>query len=100
VAFEDLTGQPNPTVSFGGLDDVYSPKCIRLRLGQSVTFSGEFVTHPLDQACGLPSGLLRQSTGASARFTLDSEPGVIGFFCTTHGSAAGSGMAGAIEVVR
>lgn len=80
------------TFPLGG-NDVYVPKCLRVRAGQQVTFTGNFSDHPIKQACG-PA----QVSGWSSAVTF-TVPGVYGYFCEDHGSQGGSGMSGAIEVV-
>lgn len=82
------------TITFPNVNDTYSPKCLRVRVGQQVTFSGDLADHPLQQSCGPAANAI--SGGATATFTV---PGVYGYWCTDHGSSGGSGMAGAIEVV-
>ncbi|MER2566703.1 MAG: hypothetical protein ABTQ32_38625 [Myxococcaceae bacterium] len=102
TSWTDLTDSPSKVVRFPSGNDRYTPACVRVRFGQSVTFQGgDFGSHPMSQACGpviLPA--FEQSSGTSASITFDKALGVFGYFCTHHGSASGSGMAGAIEVVR
>ncbi|MDP1917237.1 MAG: hypothetical protein Q8L14_13430 [Myxococcales bacterium] len=101
TAFVDLTDAGAPTIRFPVGGDRYSPDCVRVRLGQTVTFSGgDFSAHPLDQACGPVAALISARSGAQLAVTFSSGLGVYGFFCDQHGTASGSGMAGAIEVVR
>lgn len=95
TSFSDGT-TGTPTVSFPGL--AYDPKCLRVKVGQTVSFSGSFSAHPLEQACGPATVIASTSTGSSASFSF-SKPGLYGYYCTLHGTSAGSGMAGAIEVV-
>ena len=85
----------NRTISFACCS--YTPSCLQIAVGQSVTFSGSFSFHPLDQACGPAPVIATTASGASASFTF-TDPGVYGFNCQVHGSAAGTGMAGAILV--
>jgi plastocyanin len=100
TSFVDLTAPAaNRTVSFGGAH-VYNPKCIKVRFGQQVTFVGSLGTHPLLQACGPVTALLQAQSGSSFTVTMDQALGVFGYYCNVHGSSTGSGMAGAIEVVR
>jgi len=99
TSFTDLTLAANPTVRFPVGGDRYSPDCIRVKLGQSVTFEGTFFSHPLAQGCGPVPALLEASTNNTFTVTFDQGLGVYGYFCTQHGSQSGSGMAGAIEVV-
>lgn len=104
TTFVDLTaGDASRVVTFPvGGQEVYSPKCIKVRFGQSVTFTGgSFGAHPFDAACQPTSGpLSRVAAGSSASFVFDQALGVYGYFCSEHGSVNGSGMAGAVMVVR
>ena len=92
------TFTPASTVSFPNGNDRYTPKCLRLTAGQTVTFTGNFNSHPMHQACGPVAQALGEPAGSSAPFTL-TVPGVYGYYCSQHGDSTGSGMAGAIEVV-
>lgn len=102
TSWTDLTDAATKVVRFPGGNDRYTPACVRVRFGQSVTFQGgDFGSHPMTQSCGpisLPA--FEQSSGGSVSITFDKALGVFGYFCTHHGSANGTGMAGAIEVVR
>ena len=100
TTFVDLTDAGTPTIRFPVGGDAYSPACVRVRLGQSVLFSGNLSSHPLAQGCGPVNDLLNGTSGTSASFGFTSALGVFGYYCTRHGSQSGSGMAGAIEVVR
>jgi len=75
----------------------YTPNCIRVKTGQTVTFSGNFAQHPLAQSCG-PDGVLFNSTGMSKSFTFQAA-GDYGYYCTFHGNQLGQGMSGSISVV-
>jgi plastocyanin len=98
TVFQDFT-QGGATISFGGiLGTQYSPQCIQVRVGQVVTFSGNFGTHPLTQSCG-PDTLIPQTpSGLSAAFA-PCQAGLYGYYCRQHGMPDGTGMAGAIQVV-
>jgi plastocyanin len=98
----DATQDANPVVTFPTGDPfAYSPRCMRVRLGQTVTFQGDFFSHPLNSACGpVASGLPGTSSGGVLPVTLDRALGTYGYYCGLHGRASGSGMAGAIDVVR
>jgi plastocyanin len=80
----------------------YSPQCLRVHLGQQVSFQGSFGSHPLDQACGPVFDLIPPTAGGAdpvvVRF--DTALGLFGYYCENHGGADGHGMAGAIEVVK
>jgi plastocyanin len=99
TTFLDLA-DAGATIRFPAGGQRYSPNCLRLHLGQSVTFVGDFGPHPLSQACGPVNGLFSAGLGNSFTTTFTAGLGVYGYFCSEHGSSNGSGMAGAIEVVR
>jgi plastocyanin len=80
----------------GGLGRVYSPRCAQVKVGQSITFVGDFFAHPLSQTCGPVNGIPHQGSGSSPlTFTLDTA-GSYGYQCDNHHA---SGMVGAIKVV-
>lgn len=90
------------TITFptGGLS--FAPSCLRIKLGQSVTFtspSDTFSSHPLLQSCGPIADVVTASMGNSKSFTFTSAIGRFGYFCDQHGTRAGDGMAGSIEVI-
>ena len=96
-SFTDATAAgASRTINFSGTS--YSPKCLRIKSGQSVTFSGSFSSHPLEGQCGASDVIGAVSSGTGQSYTLDAV-GLYGYYCTFHGSPDGSGMAGAIEVV-
>lgn len=101
TTFTDLTAPgANRSITFPNGNESYSPRCVTVRFGQAVTFSGDFGAHPLREACGPLTAGLSASSGQRLTVTFDKALGRFGFFCTQHGSSSGSGMAGAIEVVR
>jgi plastocyanin len=105
-AATDKTASASTTVTF---DDtlVYTPPCIRIKAGSSVTFMGDFMLHPLQG--GTITGSTRRPDatspikltmgggdgGMSASFTFPAA-GDFGYYCTLHG---GIGMKGAVFVV-
>ncbi len=84
------------TITFAG--GSYTPKCLKVTAGHAVTFSGSLSAHPLEQSCGPQEAIAAVSSGKTATYTL-TVPGDYGYFCSFHGDATGSGMAGAIRVV-
>ena len=81
----------------------FFPPCLRVKLGQTVTFTGTtdtFAFHPLTQACGPTVDQIGSSSGMTKSFTFTSALGVYGYYCQRHGTIAGDAMSGAIEVVR
>lgn len=88
------------TVSFGNqLGNNYSPRCLVVRVGQSVSFAGDFSSHPLRASTRGSAGNPVQSTGGgtSASFTF-AVAGFFPYYCTQHGDDLGNGMAGVVQV--
>jgi plastocyanin len=96
----DKTKDATTMITFAGIE--YTPRCVRVRAGSMLVFSGNFATHPLvggtvngstatpDSASPVPA----TSSGSELTFSL-SAPGTVPYYCTAH---AGSGMMGAIFV--
>lgn len=100
TAFTDFTDGGPVTIRFPLGSNRYSPQCVRIRLGQTVQFEGSsFAEHTLTQACGPLKHAVRANSGQVFSATFDAL-GLYGYACAQHGSPSGSGMAGAIEVVR
>lgn len=88
-------------IAFGGaLGLVYSPACLKIAPGTTITYSGDFATHPLTPSVtrstpGNP--IASTASGTTASFTF-STPGFYGYFCLQHGDEEGEGMSGVIWV--
>lgn len=88
------------TVTFAGL--TYTPACMRIAVGQSVTFSGSFAAHPLVggsivggvRAPDATSPITSTSSGSSAAFTF-ATAGAYPYYCDVHGPG---GMTGVVFV--
>jgi plastocyanin len=97
VSFTDATAaNADRTIHFQ--DYSYAPKCLMIRSGQTVTFSGDFIRHPLTPSCGPELLLEYRDIGTTASFVLESS-GTYGYYCLDHGNPQGDVMSGAIEVV-
>ena len=73
----------------------YSPHCMTVKVGQSVTWSGNFLAHPLE-AVGGDAGnpiMLTSSSGGSMSVTFPAA-GTFGFDCANHPTL----MLGAVRV--
>jgi len=89
------------TVTFPGF--AYTPRCIKIRVGQTVTWSGDLAFHPLRPGLivgGVPMAQAGNpvpsvSAGASTTATF-AAAGDYGYYCANH---FGSGMVGAVYVV-
>jgi plastocyanin len=96
--YVDATGSgASRTITFGGVTPglAYSPKCLKIAAGQTVTFSGDFVSHPLSETCGAALTITPTATGSTAMFTFTTT-GDFGYQCDIHGPLYN--MNGAIRV--
>ena len=99
VPFADRTGATDSrqmTVATVGSDFTYSPKCMRIKQGQSVSIESSSF-HPLQAKSGNPGSEIVTTT--TTRTVTLASLGVYAFYCGNHGTASGGGLAGAIEVV-
>jgi len=99
AATDYVTGS---TINFGGtLGFNYDPDCLKVAAGATVTFSGDFVTHPLTPSAmrGDPANnpIVNMSSGTTASFVFPN-PGFYAYLCNFHGSDDGQFMAGVIWV--
>jgi hypothetical protein len=71
-------------------------RCLRVRVGQSVTFEGSFSTHPMGAAGGdVPSPIVGDYPVGAVEYNVDFvSAGTFGYYCLTHAT-----MRGAIEAV-
>jgi len=90
-AFTDgttVTGPSGPTPA------QYSPACVHVKVGQSVTFNLDFSDHPMQPFGGDTGNPIQETTsGTTATFTFASA-GTFGFHCEAHPSI----MQGAVQV--
>ena len=89
-------------IAFGGtLGLNYSPACLKVARGATVTFTGDFATHPLTPSVSRtnpgPNPIVSTDTGTTASFTFNTS-GMFGYFCLQHGNDEGVAMAGMIWV--
>lgn len=88
-------------VSFGAAGArTYSPRCLRVRLGTAVAFTGDFAVYALEpSAAGTASNPIpRTAAGTSLRVTFPAV-GFYPYYGRDFGTAAGAGMAGVVMVV-
>jgi plastocyanin len=96
TAFTDDTSVTTPTITgpSGGSPSQYTPNCVHIKVGQSVTWNVDFSGHPLEAFGGTtPSPIMPTSSGTTVTFTFSSA-GTFGFHCEFHPSI----MFGAVEV--
>jgi plastocyanin len=92
------------TIAFpaGATDFSYSPKCMKVPAGTTVTFSGDFTVHPLEASThrGALTGNPISSTGSGTSKSFDfPTPGFYAYYCGVHGPSDGAaGMVGVIWV--
>ncbi len=96
--YVDVEGDVTVTVT---ATKSYSPRCLRVKAGTKVTLPASGV-HPLQGILNttVANPFLNAGGAATAAQTATlTSPGFFGYFCTKHGTAQGTGMAGAIQVV-
>lgn len=102
ATFDDRSGaMADRTIAFAGIS--YTPKCMRVRAGQSVTYRGSFSGHPLARGSdtnanlGSPNSPIPTELNTGMETTIAfPTAGRYPFYCTFHVS---QGMAGVIDVV-
>ena len=76
----------------GAAPGPYTPRCITISAGQSVTWNGDFASHPLEQFGGNESTWIAPTNrGSTATFTFP-VAGVYGFRCTAHPTTMQGGI--------
>jgi hypothetical protein len=68
-------------------------RCMRIKVGQSVTWTGNFNVHPIAVKDGVTPSPIAEIDTASGKVTFPMQ-GTFGYGCTTHPA-----MSGAIDVV-
>jgi plastocyanin len=90
------------TISFAG--NQYSPGCLTIAPGQSVTFTGDFTKHPLRPGVApslgggqgtTPNPIPTQTTSGTALTVTFPVAGTYPFYCAVHQS---EGQTGAVQV--
>jgi plastocyanin len=107
MAFAPCSAESNyvttpTTIAFGGTVGFdYAPKCLKVPAGTSVTFSGDFATHPLAPSAmrgnTTNNPIVNMSNGTTASFSFPT-PGFYAYLCNFHGSDDGAFMSGVIWV--
>jgi plastocyanin len=100
----DKTASATTSVAFGN-SLMYDPACIRIKVGSSVSWSGNFVEHPLVGGTINVTTMTPDST-SPIKLTMGMDAGSVTFafpnagnfpyYCTIHGTV---GMKGAVFVV-
>lgn len=88
------------TASVSALE--YTPKCLKVKRGTVVTFTGDFGVHPtigstLPARTDPGNPIVSIHTGTSHVVTY-AQPGFFGYYCAEHGQDDGTGMAGVVWV--
>jgi plastocyanin len=100
TALVDHTKEAAVEIAFGGATGYkYAPPCIKIKSGTTVTFKGDFVTHPLSggEVVGSTptadklSPIKPTTAGASAAFAI-TPAGSYPYFCTAHYAGGMQGL--------
>jgi plastocyanin len=78
----------------------YAKRYLKVKVGQSVTFAGDFGFHPLVIDCQDSTSLTNTSGFTGSRTFMFLKPGYYGYHCQNHGNPPSSGnMSGNIWVI-
>jgi plastocyanin len=87
-------------ITFAGIE--YTPRCVRVKAGSTVVFSGAFANHPLmgGQVTGGapkpdPTSVVPATSSGTEATAIFTRTGSYPYYCTLH---VGSGMMGAVFV--
>lgn len=82
------------------VDQDYSPRCLRVKAGSSVTINADQTHHlsPVQTVQGSAHPFGQQTSYDTPQSRILTEPGTYGYYCDEHGDATGKGMTGAIIV--
>lgn len=101
---QDSTGQSAVTVTFANGNLSYAPKCLKVKVGTSITLMGNFGSHPTIGGVVVNGTLMPASSGpfvpvtsagSSKTFTM-SQAGTFPYYCQPHATL---GMIAAVFVV-
>ncbi len=73
----------------------YAPPCIKIKVGQSVTWNGGFTAHPIEPAGGDTNTPILATSGVTTKSFAFPNAGTFGFECANHPLS----MKGAVFVV-
>jgi len=91
------TGGGTNVVNFGGAVGLaFSPSALTVKVGDTVTWQGDFATHPLVSGpnCGQPDGKFSNTSGSTYSHTFMAA-GTYPYSCNVH---CGVGMKGVVTV--
>lgn len=105
TAYVDRSGgSAMRTIEFGKTGLTYTPKCMIVAAGQTVTFDGAFTMHPLapgdlgNATSGSPNNPIKEVGSGTSTTVTFSTPGTYPYHCTFHSQAGGGGMTGVVHV--
>ena len=97
TTFTDMTADGGViTGPSGAAPSQYSPNCVQIKVGQSVTWNSDFTNHPLVPTSGVgtqPNPITATSTGTTVTITFPAA-GTFAYNCGIHNTT----MLGAVEV--
>lgn len=92
--FKDETANSQVAVTWGFGITSDPLRCVKVKVGSTVTFNGDFSFHPIGPKGGdTPTAIVATTAGSTAAFTFPTA-GSFGYTCTVHSS-----MTGVIQVV-
>ena len=90
------------TIRFGGsVGNAYSPACLTVRVGDTVTWEGGFSGHPRSPSTrGTASNPITHVSSGTSQAVQFTRAGFFPYFCEFHGDDSGGGMAGVVRVIE
>jgi plastocyanin len=101
ASYADATGGTDPRTLIWGpanmFDTLNPKKCMKVQVGQTVTWAGDFTSHPLEPLGGTAGTPItaKNSGGVTTHTATFTAAGTYGYHCTAHQAS----MRGAIFVV-
>ena len=86
-------GGPNVILFGGAVGFAYSPASLTVKVGDTVTWEGDFGTHPLVSGanCGEPDGQFSNASGSTYSHTFMAG-GTYPYYCNVHCTVGMKGM--------
>jgi len=93
-------GSVGSTTTITNAGTTFSPNCVAVHAGTTVTWNVNFSSHTLNASTrGSPNNPIPTTTSGTSATATFSTVGFYPFYCSFHGANDGSGMSGVIQVV-
>ena len=102
--YTDLSTVADADRKIEGLGVAWTPACVEITAGQSLTWAVDYTTHPLrkgvkgDENAGSPNNPIPDTDSGSPVTVAFPTPGFYPFYCNYHATPDGKGMVGLVHV--